>query len=566
MVFSYQLMLNHITGELRAIHSGKIIRMNKQSYEHGSSELPLLGETITERLRKTVELFGDRDALIVPYQNYRVSYKEFWQQIEEVAKGLLAFGVEKGDRVGIWSPNRHEWVIVQFATARIGAILVNVNPAYKASELKFALRQSEISLLIMSEGFRKTNYFEIIQEVRQSCIHLQQIVILDRDWQALIEAGKRISTEQIEEIEAHLQFDDPINIQYTSGTTGFPKGATLTHHNILNNGYFIGERLKYNENDRVCIPVPFYHCFGMVLGNLACITHGAAMVIPGEAFDAETVLKTVQDEKCTSLYGVPLMFIAELEHPNFDKYDMSTLRTGIMAGASCPEKAMREVQEKMNMKEVAICYGMTETSPVSTQTFVNDEISKRVGTVGRVHPHQEIKIVNPETGKIVERGEGGEFCTRGYSVMLKYWNNEEATKSVIDDTGWMHTGDLASMDEDGYVTITGRIKDMIIRGGENISPFEIEEFFHSHNSISEVYVIGVPDYKYGEVVMAWVKFKDGKSATEEELREYCKGQIATYKIPKYFKFTDEFPTTVTGKIRKVEMREISSQELELSGR
>ena len=540
--------------------------MNKLSYEHGSSNLPLLGETIIERLRKTVELFGDRDALIVPYQNYKATYLEFWQQIEEVAKGLLAFGVGKGDRVGIWSPNRHEWVIVQFATARIGAILVNVNPAYKSAELKFALRQSEISLLIMSEGFRKTNYFEIIQEVRQSCIHLKQIVILDRDWHALIEAGKRISTSQIEEIESQLQFDDPINIQYTSGTTGFPKGATLTHHNILNNGYFIGERLHYNETDRVCIPVPFYHCFGMVLGNLACITHGSAMVIPGEAFEAETVLKTVQDEKCTSLYGVPLMFIAELEHPNFEKYDLSSLRTGIMAGASCPEKAMLEVQEKMNMKEVAICYGMTETSPVSTQTFVNDELSKRVGTVGRVHTHQEIKIIDPETGKIVARGEGGEFCTRGYSVMLKYWNNEEATKSVIDNAGWMHTGDLASMDEDGYVTITGRIKDLIIRGGENISPFEIEEFFHSHESISEVYVIGVPDYKYGEVVMAWIKFKEGKSATEEELRDYCKGQIATYKIPKYFKFTSEFPTTVTGKIRKVEMRDISSKELELIGR
>jgi len=540
--------------------------MNKLSYEHGSSNLPLLGETIIERLRKTVQLFGDRDALIVPYQNYKATYLEFWQQIEEVAKGLLAFGVKKGDRVGIWSPNRHEWVIVQFATARIGAILVNVNPAYKAAELKFALRQSEISLLIMSEGFRKTNYFEIIQEVRQSCIHLKQIVILDRDWLALIEAGKRISTAQIEEIETQLQFDDPINIQYTSGTTGFPKGATLTHHNILNNGYFIGERLHYNETDRVCIPVPFYHCFGMVLGNLACITHGSAMVIPGEAFDAETVLQTIQNEKCTSLYGVPLMFIAELEHPNFEKYNLNSLRTGIMAGASCPEKAMLEVQEKMNMKEVAICYGMTETSPVSTQTFVNDELSKRVGTVGRVHPHQEIKIIEPETGKIVERGESGEFCTRGYSVMLKYWNNEEATKSVIDDTGWMHTGDLACMDKDGYVTITGRIKDMIIRGGENISPFEIEEFFHSHESISEVYVIGVPDYKYGEVVMAWIKFKDEKSASEEELRDYCKGQIATYKIPKYFKFTTEFPTTVTGKIRKVEMREISSNELELSCR
>ncbi|WP_372753307.1 AMP-binding protein [Labilibaculum sp.] len=540
--------------------------MNKLSYEHGSSDLPLLGETITERLRKTVELFGDKDALIVPYQNYRATYSEFWQQIEDVAKGLLAFGVKKGDRVGIWSPNRHEWVIVQFATARIGAILVNVNPAYKASELKFALRQSEISLLIMSEGFRKTNYFEIIQEVRKSCIHLKQIVILDRDWQALIEAGKRVTTEQVEEIETLLQFDDPINIQYTSGTTGFPKGATLTHHNILNNGYFIGERLHYNETDRVCIPVPFYHCFGMVLGNMACITHGSTMVIPGEAFEAETVLKTVQDEKCTSLYGVPLMFIAELEHPNFDKYDLSSLRTGIMAGASCPEKAMLEVQQKMNMKEVAICYGMTETSPVSTQTFVNDQLTKRVATVGRVHPHQEIKIIDPVTKKIVERGQTGEFCTRGYSVMLKYWNNEEATKAVIDDAGWMHSGDIASMDEDGYISITGRIKDMIIRGGENISPFEIEEFFHSHDSISEVYVIGVPDYKYGEVVMAWIKFKEGKSATEEELRDYCKGQIATYKIPKYFKFTTEFPTTVTGKIRKVEMREISTQELEMVGR
>lgn len=553
-------------GELRSVHSGKTINMNKLSYEHGSSEIPLLGETITERLRKTVEQFPNKDALIVPFQDYRVTYQEFWNQIEDVAKGLLAFGVKKGDRIGIWSPNRHEWVIVQFATARVGAILVNVNPAYKASELKFALRQSEISLLIMSKNFRKTNYFEIIQEVRKSCIHLKQIVILDRDWQALIEAGKRITTGEIDEIESSLQFDDPINIQYTSGTTGFPKGATLTHHNILNNGYFIGERLHYNENDRVCIPVPFYHCFGMVLGNLACITHGATMVIPGEAFDAETVLKTIEEEKCTSLYGVPLMFIAELEHPNFDKYNLSSLRTGIMAGASCPEKAMREVQEKMNMKEVAICYGMTETSPVSTQTFVNDKIDKRVGTVGRVHPHQEIKIINPETGKIVQRGESGEFCTRGYSVMLKYWNNEEATNSVIDAAGWMHTGDVATMDEDGYVSITGRIKDMIIRGGENISPFEIEEYLHTHSSISEVYVIGVPDYKYGEVVMAWVKFKDSKSATEEELREYCKGQIATYKIPKYFKFTTDFPVTVTGKIRKVQMREISSKELGLAGR
>jgi len=540
--------------------------MNKLSYEHGSSNLPLLGETITEQLRKTVELHGKKDALIVPYQGYKVNYSEFWIQIEEVAKGLLAYGVNKGDRVGIWSPNRYEWVITQFATARIGAILVNVNPAYKAAELKFALRQSEISLLIMSEGFRQTNYLEIIREVRKSCIHLKQIIVIDRDWLALIEAGKQVTTEQIESIEESLQFDDPINIQYTSGTTGFPKGATLTHHNILNNGYFIGERLKYTEKDRVCIPVPFYHCFGMVLGNLACISHGSAMIIPGEAFDAETVLQTVQEEKCTSLYGVPLMFIAELEHPNFDKYDMSSLRTGIMAGASCPEKAMLEVQQKMNMSQVAICYGMTETAPVSTQTFVDDQLDKRVKTVGRVHPHLEIKIINPETGKIAQRGESGEFCTRGYSVMLKYWNNEEATQAVIDHSGWMHTGDLATMDNEGYISITGRIKDMIIRGGENISPFEIEEFLHTHKSISDAYVIGVPDYKYGEVVMAWVKFKEGKTASEEELREYCKGQIASYKIPKYFKFTNEFPSTVTGKIRKVEMREISSRELELVGR
>ncbi|MFA8435535.1 MAG: AMP-binding protein [Marinifilaceae bacterium] len=540
--------------------------MTKLSYDHGSCVTPLLGETISERLKKTVELFGDREALIVPHQEYKATYSEFWQQIEEVAKGLLAFGVQKGDRVGIWSPNRFEWVIVQFATARIGAILVNVNPAYKAAELKYALRQSEISLLIMSKGFRKTNYLEIISEVRQSCIHLKQIVVIDRDWQALIEAGKRITNGQLEKLENSLQFDDPINIQYTSGTTGFPKGATLTHNNILNNGFFIGERLQYSEKDKVCIPVPFYHCFGMVLGNLACITHGSCMVIPGEFFEPETVLRTVQEEKCTSLYGVPLMFIAELEHPNFGNYNMSSLRTGIMAGASCPEKAMREVQEKMNMKEVAICYGMTETSPVSTQTFVNDKLVKRVSTVGKVHPHLEIKIIDPETGRIVPRGQAGEFCTRGYSVMLKYWNNQEATQSVIDDAGWMHTGDLASMDEEGYVTITGRIKDMIIRGGENISPFEIEEFLHTHDAISEVYVIGVPDYKYGEVVMTWIKFKEGKSATEEELREYCTGQIATYKIPKYWKFTDEFPTTVTGKIRKVEMREISTKELGLKGR
>ncbi|MBI9060880.1 MAG: AMP-binding protein [Marinilabiliaceae bacterium] len=537
--------------------------MIKLSYDNGVSECPLLGVTISEKLKETVAKYPDNEALVVPYQNYRATYQEFWNEVEQVAKGILSYGIKKGDRVGIWSANRYEWVIVQFATARLGVVLVNVNPAYKASELKYALKQSEISLLIMSKGFRKTNYIEILGEVRAACIHLKQIIVIDHDWQSLIEAGYSVDNEKLTEIENSLQFDEPINIQYTSGTTGFPKGATLSHHNILNNGYFIGERLKYTEKDKVCIPVPLYHCFGMVLANLACITHGACMVLTGEAFDPETVMQTVQDEKCTSLYGVPLMFIAELNHPSFNEFDFSSLRTGIMAGASCPESTMRAVREKMNMQEVGICYGMTETSPVSTQTFVDDNDYRRCATVGKVHPHLEIKIINPETGKIVPRGIGGEFCTRGYSVMLKYWNNPEATASVIDEGRWMHTGDLAEMDDDGYVKIVGRIKDLIIRGGENISPFEIEEFLHNHDAIKDIQIIGVPDSKYGEVVMAWVILKDHNHITEEELKAYCKGQIATYKIPKYWKFVNEFPTTVTGKVRKVEMREISALELNL---
>jgi len=453
---------------------------NNLSYDHGVSQTPLIGETISQALFKTVRRFPDHEALVVPYQNYRVTYREFWKQVGEVSKGILSYGVNKGDRVGIWSPNRYEWVLVQFATARIGVILVNVNPAYKAAELKYALKQSEISLLIMSKGFRQTNYLDILGEVRASCIHLKQIVVIDHDWQSLLEAGSKISEEALDQLDAQLQFDEPINIQYTSGTTGFPKGATLSHHNILNNGFFIGERLNYTEKDKVCIPVPLYHCFGMVLANLACITHGACMVLTGEAFDPDVVMQVVQNERCTSLYGVPLMFIAELNHPNFEKYDFSSLRTGIMAGASCPESAMRAVREKMHMKEVGICYGMTETSPVSTQTFVDDNEYRRCSTVGKVHPHLEIKIIDPETGEIVPKGTSGEFCTRGYSVMLKYWNNPEATALVIDDSRWMHTGDLAEMDEDGYVKIVGRIKDLIIRGGENISPFEIEEFLHNH--------------------------------------------------------------------------------------
>ncbi|MGQ1787794.1 MULTISPECIES: AMP-binding protein [unclassified Saccharicrinis] len=540
--------------------------MTKLSYESGASDKPLLGVTIAEKLKETVERFPECEALSVPYQNYRATYKEFWQDVEEVAKGILSYGVKKGDRVGIWSANRFEWVLVQFATARIGAVMVNINPAYKASELKYALKQSGVSLLIMSKGFRKTNYIEILNEVRAECIYLKHIVVIDHDWQTMLGAGKKITTEELNSIEDELQFDDPINIQYTSGTTGFPKGATLSHHNILNNGYFIGERLKYTETDKVCIPVPLYHCFGMVLANLACITHGSCMVLTGEAFDAEVVMQTVQDEKCTSLYGVPLMFIAELNHPRFKEFDFSMLRTGIMAGASCPESTMRAVREQMNMKEVGICYGMTETSPVSTQTFVDDNEYRRCATVGKVHPHIELKIIDPETGKIAPRGTRGELCTRGYSVMLKYWNNPEATASVIDEGRWMHTGDLAEMDEDGYVKIVGRIKDMIIRGGENISPFEVEEFLHNHDAIKEVQVIGVPDFKYGEEVMAWVILKNGTQIAEEELKAYCKGQIATFKIPKYWKFVNEFPTTVTGKVRKVEMREISAEELGLSHR
>lgn len=536
------------------------------SYESGASTKPLLGITISEQLKLTVNKYPDSEALVVPYQKYRATYKEFWQQVELVAKGILSYNVKKGDRVGIWSPNRYEWVLVQFATARLGVILVNVNPAYKAAELKHALKQSEISLLIMSKGFRQTNYLDILGEVRSECIHLKQILVIDHDWQSLLDAGSKIPTEQLQAIEETLQFDDPINIQYTSGTTGFPKGATLSHHNILNNGFFIGQRLEYTEKDRVCIPVPLYHCFGMVLANLACITHGACMVLTGEAFVPETVLKVVQDEKCTSLYGVPLMFIAELNDPSFEQYDYSSLRTGIMAGASCPESTMKAVREKMNMKEVGICYGMTETSPVSTQTFVDDNEYRRCSTVGKVLPHIEIKIIDPETGFIVPRGEKGEFCTRGYSVMLKYWNNPEATASVIDEGRWMHTGDLAEMDEDGYAKIVGRIKDLIIRGGENISPFEIEEFLHQHEAIKDIQIIGVPSDKYGEEVMAWAILKEGSAISSEELQAYCKGQIATYKIPKYWKFVSEFPTTVTGKVRKVEMREISAKELGLETR
>lgn len=537
--------------------------MMEKSYSHGVSQIPLKGETIGENLRGIVERFGEHDALIVKHQNYRATYNEFWVQVGEVAKALIAAGIQKGDRVGIWSSNRFEWVLIQFGTARIGAIMVNINPAYKVTGLRYAVNQSEISLLIAANHFRKTNNIEILAQLGTDCKFPQHTLILEEDWQDFIEAGRKISDEELDSIESELQFDDPVNIQYTSGTTGYPKGATLTHHNVLNNGFFIGEHQYFTENDRVCIPVPFYHCFGMVLGNMACVTHGSCMVIPDEAFDPDKVMRTVQEEKCTALYGVPTMFIAELEHPNFNKYDFSSLRTGIMSGSPCPAEIMRQVMSKMNMTEITIPYGMTETSPVSTMSWAHDDFDVKVNTVGSVMPHVEIKIVDPETNKIVPRGQQGELCTRGYSVMRGYWNNDEETSRVIDKARWMHTGDLAVMTVDGNVKIVGRSKDVIIRGGENISPREIEEYIIGHENIIDVQVIGVPSVKYGEEVMAWVKVKEGVTLTAEELTAYCKGQIATYKIPKYWKFVDTFPMTVTGKIRKGEMREISTRELGL---
>ena len=533
------------------------------SYASGPSALPLLGETIGENLRRTVDRHGDSEALVVPHQEYRATYRQVWDQVSLVARGLIARGIRRGDRVGIWSPNRFEWVIIQYATARIGAILVNLNPAYRTSELEYALRQSGISFLMLARAFRQADYVGMLGEVEGACPELREALVLEDGWDSLIRDGGGLSENALTAVESTLQFDDPINIQYTSGTTGFPKGATLSHHNILNNGFFVGETVKYTPEDRVCIPVPFYHCFGMVLGNLACTTHGACIVVPGEAFDAATVLRVTEQERCTSLYGVPTMFIAELDHPGFDQHDLSRLRTGIMAGSPCPVEVMKKVQSRMNMREVTICYGMTETSPVSTQSALDDPLEKRVGTVGRVHPHVEVKVVDPETDAIVPRGESGELCTRGYSVMLGYWNNQDASAAAIDTARWMHTGDLATLDDDDYVNIVGRIKDMIIRGGENIYPREVEEFLYAHPDISDVQVIGVPSERYGEEVMAWVKLKEGATPTADSLEAFCRGHIATNKIPRYWKFVDSFPMTVTGKVQKYLMREASVEELGL---
>jgi fatty-acyl-CoA synthase len=535
-----------------------------RSYANGASTQPLLGETIGENLERTAARFPDNLALVSRHQNRRYTYAELNAAVDEVARGLLALGLEVGDRIGIWSPNCYEWVLVQYATAKAGVILVNVNPAYRTSELAYALKQSGCRMLIAARSFKTSDYEAMIEEVRPDLPALEKVVLLGTDgWDSLLAGAASVPDEVLRERMAGLQFDDPINIQYTSGTTGFPKGATLSHHNILNNGYFIGEACRYTEADAVCIPVPFYHCFGMVLGNLACTTHGAAIVIPEAGFEPGATLEAVAAERCTSLYGVPTMFIAELEHPDFDKYDLSSLRTGIMAGSPCPVEVMKQVVSRMHMDEVTIAYGMTETSPASTQTVPEDSLEHRVSTVGRVHPHVEVKIIDPETGRVVQRGVPGELCTRGYSVMAGYWDDPERTAEAIDKAGWMHTGDLATMDADGYVNIVGRIKDMIIRGGENIYPREIEEFLYTHPDVSDVQVIGVPDVKYGEELMAWVKLREGAVVTEDDLKEFCKGRIAHYKVPRYIKFTDEFPMTVTGKIQKFRMREQAVAELGL---
>ena len=553
-----------------------------QSYVHGTSKTALLGDTIGVQLHRMVERFPDRDALVVPHQGVRYSYRELERRVDAFACGLLSLGLEPGDRVGIWSQNCAEWVVTQFATAKAGLILVNINPAYRLTELEYALNKVGCRALVTSPKFKSSDYLEMLRtlapELPQSApgkllaarLPTLQTVIRIGDvptpgtygFSELAELGGDANRSRLAQLANELQFDDPINIQFTSGTTGMPKGATLTHHNILNNGYFVGEAERLTEQDRVCIPVPLYHCFGMVLGNLACITHGAAMVYPGEGFDPGAVLETVQAEQCTALYGVPTMFIAELDLPDFDKYDLASLRTGIMAGSPCPIEVMKRVVDRMHCSEMTIAYGMTETSPVSFQTSADDPIERRVTTVGRAHPHVEVKIVDAE-GRIVPPGTPGELLTRGYSVMLGYWDDAQRTSEAVDRAGWMHTGDLATIDADGYCNIVGRIKDMVIRGGENIYPREIEEYLYRHPKIQDVQVFGVPDQRFGEELCAWIRLREGERATEEEIREFCRGQIAHYKIPQYIRFVEAFPTTVTGKIQKYVMRETMTQDLGL---
>ncbi len=535
------------------------------SYACGTSDLPLLGETIGANLERTVARFGDREALVECWTGRRWTYAQLDAAVDGVARGLLAAGIAKGDRVGIWSPNCAEWVLVQYATAKVGAVLVNVNPAYRTHELGYALSQSGVRLLVSATAFKTSDYRAMVAEVRPQCPALERVVLIGTSqWDDLVTSGEQVPVEDLRERAAQLSPDDAINVQYTSGTTGFPKGATLSHHNLLNNGFFVTELLGLTEQDRLCVPVPFYHCFGMVMGNLGCTTHGACIVVPAPAFDPTATLQALAVERCTGVYGVPTMFIAMQDSADFDGYDLASLRTGIMAGSPCPVEVMKRCIELMHMDEVSICYGMTETSPVSTQTRVDDDVERRVSTVGRVHPHVEVKVVDPETGLTVPRGTPGELCTRGYSVMLGYWGQPEKTAEAIDAARWMHTGDLAVMREDGYVNVVGRIKDMVIRGGENVYPREVEEFLYMHPDVADVQVVGVPDARYGEELCAWVRMREGAAPlTAEAVREFCAGRLAHYKVPRYVMVVDEFPMTVTGKIRKVEMRERSIDELGL---
>jgi fatty-acyl-CoA synthase len=527
-----------------------------ESYARGSTSARLLDETIDANFRRSVATHGDREAVVDVETGRRRTYRELDAEVNALARGLVAAGVDRGDRVGIWAPNCLEWVLVQYATARIGAILVTINPSYRTNELEFALRQSGVSTLVAAASFKTSDYRAMIDEVRPALPSVRQVAyIADPSWDALVAAGASVAQSEIDERSASLSPGDPINIQYTSGTTGYPKGATLSHRNILNNGFFVGECCRYDQRDRICVPVPFYHCFGMVMGNLAATSHGACVVIPAPGFDPAATLRAVQDERCTSLYGVPTMFIAELGLPGFSGYELASLRTGIMAGSPCPVEIMKRVMTEMHIEGITICYGMTETSPVSTQTLLDDPIELRVATVGRVHPHLEVKVADADTGVPVPVGEPGELCTRGYSVMIGYWDEPEKTAEVLRD-GWMHTGDLAVMDASGYLSIIGRIKDMVIRGGENVYPREVEEFLYTHPDVLDAQVVGVPDERYGEELMAWVRMRDGaQPLTADAVREYCTGRIAHYKIPRYVHVVDSFPMTVTGKVRKAQMRQ-----------
>ena len=551
-----------------------------QSYAHGTSNVALIGETIGRYFDRTVVRWGARPGLIACQQGVRWTWRELSEKVDAFAAGLIALGLTPGERIGIWSPNNAEWVVTQFATAKAGLILVNINPAYRLAELEYALNKVSCRALITATSFKTSDYVGMINTLAPELLHarpghldaaklpsLRIVIQIGADtvpgaipFASVYTTGGAAEQARLTELAGILQFDEPINIQFTSGTTGLPKGATLTHHNILNNGYFLGQAMAYTEQDKVCIPVPLYHCFGMVIGNLACITHGAAMVLPGEGFDPLATLQAVADEHCTSLYGVPTMFIAELDHPEFGRFDLTSLRTGMMAGAPCPIEVMRRCIRDMHLTEMTIGYGMTETSPVSTQTALDDPLERRVSTVGRAHPHVEVKIVDSE-GRIVPRGTPGEFCTRGYSVMLGYWDDAERTSQAIDAAGWMHTGDLATMDADGYCNIVGRIKDMVIRGGENVYPREVEEFLYRHPKIQDVQVFGVPDTRYGEELCAWIRLRAGETLTAEEVREFCRDQIAHYKVPRHIRFVDEFPMTVTGKIQKFIMRERMTTEL-----